>query len=225
MSISSGEQHTCALRTDGGVVCWGDNTHGQASPPQDERFIAISSGYEHTCALGGDGGAVCWGRVDAPPTKRLSLATPDAPMLVATPEPTPLPSASTARGQCSAYDSNIGWVEASYPDYSICYTAEYAADVEFVKRWLDHAMQLMRTKYGVAQLRNPRGPTELDLHIMLLPEPNDDADTGTTRFKCCYDASGELASSGRIAQIPYLTPSHPEWDDQFERGDGMRISA
>ena len=118
---------------------------------------------------------------------------------------------STARGQCSAYDATIDWMEASYPGYSICYTQDYVADVEFVKRWIDHAAGLTRTKYKVDHLRNPRGQTELDLYIMLLPEPNDDADTSTTRFKCCYDASGALSSYESIAQIPYLTPSHPEW--------------
>ena len=207
VSISSGEQHTCALKTDKSAVCWGNNDFGQSSPPEDEQFVAISSGYEHTCAIRDDGSVVCWGGIDAPPTTLLSLSMPDVPTLVAT-VPTQPP---TARGQCSAYDSMVSWLEATYPRYSICYTAEYASDIEFVKRWVDHAQEWMHSKYDVAQWRNGQGQ-ELDLNIMLLPGPNDDADTGLTRFKCCYNASGELDSSGGIAQIPYLTPSHRDWD-------------
>ena len=29
MSIASGGFHTCTLRTDGRIVCWGQNTYGQ----------------------------------------------------------------------------------------------------------------------------------------------------------------------------------------------------
>ena len=71
ISVSSGkpylggwyiyEAHTCGLRDDGFVVCWGDNDDGQSSPPQDGGFIFISSGGYHTCGLRDDGVAICWG--------------------------------------------------------------------------------------------------------------------------------------------------------------------
>ena len=41
-AISSGEHHTCGLREDGSAVCWGDNRHGRASPPEGGIFTAIS---------------------------------------------------------------------------------------------------------------------------------------------------------------------------------------
>ena len=63
-SISSGSSHTCGLRADGAPVCWGDNRHGEATPPAGETFTAISSGYIHTCGLRADGAAVCWGDND-----------------------------------------------------------------------------------------------------------------------------------------------------------------
>lgn len=31
--VSAGTSHTCAVTTDRFVECWGDNGHGQASPP------------------------------------------------------------------------------------------------------------------------------------------------------------------------------------------------
>ena len=124
----------------------------------------------------------------------------------------PTTSSSPPQGQCSVYDSTVDWLEAPYPNYSICYTAEYAAAVPFVKRWIDHGEQLMRDKYG-ADLRNARGRSRLYVNVMLLPEPNDQANTGRSGFYCCQDASGREAwRSGEFSQIPYLTPSHPDWD-------------
>ncbi len=61
IAISSGELHTCGLRTDGTAVCWGSNLYGQSSPPEGERFKAISSSGVFTCALRQDGTPVCWG--------------------------------------------------------------------------------------------------------------------------------------------------------------------
>ena len=110
---------------------------------------------------------------------------------------------------CSVYDPTIDWQEAPYAGYSICYTKEYASDVAFVKYWVDHAQGWLFDKYKVAGLSN--GRTKLALHIMLLPEPNADANVGHTCFRCCYNASGESCDTGNIANIPYLTPSHHDW--------------
>ena len=66
-SISSGDFHTCGLRTDGTVVCWGgdeqssEHKHRLTTPPAGETFSAISSGGTHTCGLRADGSPVCWG--------------------------------------------------------------------------------------------------------------------------------------------------------------------
>ena len=50
-AVSSGGFHTCGLRSDGSVACWGDNRYGQATAPAGQTFTAISSGAWHTCGL------------------------------------------------------------------------------------------------------------------------------------------------------------------------------
>lgn len=60
-TLSAGGEHSCGVRTDGFVVCWGNDRLGQSSPPEGLRPVSVSAGYWHTCALGHDGTAACWG--------------------------------------------------------------------------------------------------------------------------------------------------------------------
>lgn len=60
-SVSAGENHTCALRTDGSAVCWGRDDYGQASPPAGARFLQVSAGGLHTCGILTDRSLACWG--------------------------------------------------------------------------------------------------------------------------------------------------------------------
>jgi len=79
--IGAGGFHTCALKNDGTVWCWGSNNYyGQlgigstisisSTPVQVlgaggtgflDNVTQISSGYRHTCAIKTDGTAWCWG--------------------------------------------------------------------------------------------------------------------------------------------------------------------
>ena len=52
-AAAAGGWHNCALRTDGTVTCWGDNTHQQTNTPTG-TYTAITAGTVHTCALGTD---------------------------------------------------------------------------------------------------------------------------------------------------------------------------
>ena len=66
-AISSGANHVCAIATDGSIMCWGDDSHGQVSDrPTSGSFTQISSGDDHTCALRDDGAVICWGSIEVP---------------------------------------------------------------------------------------------------------------------------------------------------------------
>ncbi len=62
-SVAAGFDHTCGVRIDGSVVCWGSNTDGQASPPAGS-FAEVSGGHAHTCGLKNDETIACWGSDD-----------------------------------------------------------------------------------------------------------------------------------------------------------------
>ena len=58
--VSAGGAHSCGLRSDGSLVCWGDNSSGQAVAPSGS-FSQVSAGSGHSCGLRSDGSLVCWG--------------------------------------------------------------------------------------------------------------------------------------------------------------------
>jgi predicted thioesterase len=73
-AIAGGYAHTCALTTDGGIKCWGNNNGGALGDgtetdrltPVDVQglpsaAIAVTAGWGHSCALVGEGAAKCWG--------------------------------------------------------------------------------------------------------------------------------------------------------------------
>lgn len=57
---SLAEEHGCVIRPDGSAACFGDDSAGQASPP-DGGFVDIAAGGQHTCAVTEAGEVVCWG--------------------------------------------------------------------------------------------------------------------------------------------------------------------
>ena len=69
-AVTAGGRHSCGLRTDRTITCWGWNYHGQADAPAG-AFIAVTAGYFHSCGLRTDRTITCWGgnsqaQADAP---------------------------------------------------------------------------------------------------------------------------------------------------------------
>jgi alpha-tubulin suppressor-like RCC1 family protein len=75
VSLSAGSNHTCALKSDHTVLCWGANDLGQlgdgsttqrnapvtAISSANSSAVALSAGGSHTCVVNMDGTAKCWG--------------------------------------------------------------------------------------------------------------------------------------------------------------------
>jgi hypothetical protein len=76
-AVVAGDDHACAVTSDGGLACWGRNAAGQLGPAaaglaRSERPItvftsgvtAVAAGGRHTCAVQG-GTVQCWGANEA----------------------------------------------------------------------------------------------------------------------------------------------------------------
>jgi alpha-tubulin suppressor-like RCC1 family protein len=73
VQVDVGYLNTCAVRSDGALYCWGDNTFGQLGRSESgpvlvpTRFPGVSHvrgvavGYLHICVLRDDGQVDCWG--------------------------------------------------------------------------------------------------------------------------------------------------------------------
>jgi alpha-tubulin suppressor-like RCC1 family protein len=73
IALTAGGSHTCAVKADHSVACWGNNNFGQLgnssitlalSPTTVNGLtdaVAVSAGSYHTCALQSSGSVACWG--------------------------------------------------------------------------------------------------------------------------------------------------------------------
>ncbi len=76
--VSVGQAHTCAVRADGALFCWGRNTDGQLGLGLDAAqrraptrvgiatdWKLVAAGEHHTCGVRKSGALYCWGKNDA----------------------------------------------------------------------------------------------------------------------------------------------------------------
>ena len=73
--IAAGAYHTCGIRADGTLWCWGDSSSGelgigshtgknrprQVTTPAPGGWATVTTGAFHTCATRTDGTLWCWG--------------------------------------------------------------------------------------------------------------------------------------------------------------------
>ncbi len=74
-TVSAGDEHTCARKTNGRLFCWGKDVYGQlgngganadrTTPAQvaggATNWASVSAGFNHTCARKTNGRLFCWG--------------------------------------------------------------------------------------------------------------------------------------------------------------------
>ncbi|MCB9761982.1 MAG: hypothetical protein H6739_19320 [Alphaproteobacteria bacterium] len=64
VQVAVGGAHSCAVRGDGALICWGDADHIPTEVPEG-AFVEVVAGRNHTCALTTAGSVQCWGVDDA----------------------------------------------------------------------------------------------------------------------------------------------------------------
>jgi alpha-tubulin suppressor-like RCC1 family protein len=58
--VSAGYHHSCMLKSNGSLSCWGNDDSGEANPPMG-TFLQVSAGEDFTCALRTNKTLACWG--------------------------------------------------------------------------------------------------------------------------------------------------------------------
>jgi alpha-tubulin suppressor-like RCC1 family protein len=65
IALAAGHSHSLALRADGTVVGWGENSRGQTTiPATATNVVTLAGGFNHSLALKGDGTVIGWGGND-----------------------------------------------------------------------------------------------------------------------------------------------------------------
>jgi hypothetical protein len=77
---AAGDAHSCTIREDDTLACWGDDSEGQVSGAPEGGFRSVSAGGAHNCAIDLEDELACWGDdssgqvSEAPEGKFLSVA-------------------------------------------------------------------------------------------------------------------------------------------------------
>ena len=78
--VSAGQSHSCGLRTNGTIDCWGNNDYGQTDVPE-RIFKKLDTGANHTCGVRLEDGAIkCWGADNEGQTGIQAKGTPFIPL-------------------------------------------------------------------------------------------------------------------------------------------------
>ncbi len=122
-SVAAGEWHSLALKSDGCILVWGDNSYGQATPPEGNDFVAIAAGVYHSLALKSDGSIVGWGSNGSgqatPPSGNnfVAVAAGGSHSLALTSDNTIVARGNNSSGQCNVPEPNTGFIAVAAGNY------------------------------------------------------------------------------------------------------------
>ena len=64
LEVSAGDDHTCAVRANGQLVCFGHRQYEKCDVPAKlGPVLAVAAGSFHTCAVKTDGQLICFGHI------------------------------------------------------------------------------------------------------------------------------------------------------------------
>ncbi len=155
MAVAAGRDHSCAVRTDNTVVCWGRDDHGQTDTPRGS-FTHIAAASTYSCAIRANGTIACWGRplhqrtpsgVSHLAIEAVETAPPVEPPVPSNPQACRLPGPSgfpLPRGSVpSTGTARVAALFVDFPDIEATgSTAEEAAlGLPFIRDYLKAASQ------------------------------------------------------------------------------------
>ena len=76
IAVTSGTWHSCGLRVDNTITCWGSNNERQLEAPSGE-FTAITAGSYNSCGIRPDNTLSCWGLRRAPTRQYSAVSAGD----------------------------------------------------------------------------------------------------------------------------------------------------
>ena len=59
--VTTSTYHTCFLKENGNVECYGNNDYGQSEDYSEGDAIGVAAGNHHTCILKDGGDVYCYG--------------------------------------------------------------------------------------------------------------------------------------------------------------------
>lgn len=62
LGIAAGWDHSCGVRSDATVACWGDNEHGQSDAPAG-TFTSVAAGWESSYGVRSNATLTGWGEI------------------------------------------------------------------------------------------------------------------------------------------------------------------
>jgi alpha-tubulin suppressor-like RCC1 family protein len=119
-SIAAGLDHTCALKTDGSVWCWGDNGHGQLGdasgmshptpvklPTLGTSVRQLVTAQNNNCVIKQDASLWCWG--DGTYGQLGNAMTNDASVPIMVPGMTSVVAVATSEHTCAGKSDGSLW--------------------------------------------------------------------------------------------------------------------